>query len=49
MIKLVLIHYEDTKLVEAQALFEVARQTGWDSVKITCETPDDDYNEYSNI
>lgn len=48
MIKIILEHFDDTKLQEAKHLFDLARTTGWDSVKIICEQPEDDYNEYSS-
>ena len=41
MIKIVLEHFTDDKLEEAQALFDLARKTGWDCVKIICEQPED--------
>lgn len=40
MIKIILEHYDDSKLQEAQALFDLARITGWDCVKISSEQPE---------
>lgn len=36
-----LIHYDDSKELEAQALYDMARLTGWDKVVIIHEEEDD--------